>query len=69
MLNENLMLWYFFRLFSPNFTIFFYQETPRFLATTMVFFYCQEKKETKEKVVREMDWYDALLEWITYWLR
>ena len=69
MLNENLMLWYFFRLFSPNFTIFFYQKTPRFLAITMVFFYCQEKKETQKKVVREMDWLDELMIWLKYWLR
>ena len=39
----------FFWLFSPNFTIFFYQKIPLFSAITMIFFYCQEKKETEEK--------------------
>ena len=68
MLNENLMLWY-FRLLSPNFTTFFYQRKPPFLNFTMIFFYCQEKKETKEKVVIGMDWFDALMEWVTHWLK
>ena len=68
MLNENLMLWYFFRLFSPNFTIFFYQKIPRFLTITMIFFYCQEKKETQKKVVISMDWFEAFCKWLSEWI-
>ena len=39
----------FFWPFSPNFTIFFYQKIPVFSNDAMIFFYCQEKKETKKK--------------------